>query len=150
MCIYVTYLIIQIVYFGRLIKRREMLSKSLDCADHRTKIVEGAIVSMVQFLSDRATRYMQDGSILPRISTSCDLQRRITKPPKSIVPWSRVPAFTSLIACIFRKNRYPDLARKGAVVKRLSRKKKKIDAKGSAQTNLDLEYTCYSGSYGSR
>lgn len=45
----------------------------------------------------------------------------------------------------FRKNRTPDFAWKseGAVVKRLS-----IDAKGSAQTNLDLEYSCHSGSSG--
>ncbi|KAM0729851.1 hypothetical protein ACS0PU_003728 [Formica fusca] len=51
--------------------------------DHRTEIVEGAYRWCNLF---SITRYMRDGSILPRISTSCDdLQRRITKPPKSIV-----------------------------------------------------------------
>lgn len=99
-----------------------MLSKDLDCADHRTEIVEGAYRWCNLF---SITRYMRDGSILPRISTSCDdLQRRITKPPKSIVLWSRVPAFTSLFVCISEKSE-PRLGSKGAVVKRLSRKNRR-------------------------
>jgi len=99
-------------------------------------------------VSVHVTRYMRDGSILPRVSTSCDdLQRRITKSSRSVRP--RTAAFTSPRLASSRL-REVDLGKIGF---RLHpgegggrRATLSIDAKGSAQTDLDLEYSRYCGS----
>lgn len=106
---------------------------------------QGAQVRAAKPVSDRATRYMRDGSILPRVSTSCDdLQRRITKSPRNVRPRAALhragtaftsPRLASLSRPIAEKSN-PDFVRaKGTVAKRLS--------KGSAQTDLDLECSRY-------
>lgn len=107
----------------------------------------GAQVRAAKPVSDRATRYMQDGSILPWVSTSCDdLQRRITKSPRNVRRAGA--AFTLASSCLAFASRPiseksgPDFIRaKGAVVERFS-----IDAKRSAQTDLDLECSRYCSS----
>lgn len=99
-------------------------------------------------VSDRATRYMGDGSILPRVSTSCDdLQRRITKSREERASERTAPAFTS------PRLASPSRPTSGKIGARLRpgeggdcRAALDGAAKGSVQTDLDLECSRYCSS----